>query len=37
MKTDRQKEEMSAYVTMFVVGFVALACIIATLTALING
>lgn len=37
MKTDRQKEEMQAYVTMFVVGCVALACIIATITALVNG
>ena len=37
MKTNRQKEEMAAYVTMFVVAFVAIACIIATLTVFING
>lgn len=34
---ERKQEEMSAYVTMFVVAFVAFACIIATITALING
>lgn len=37
MKTDRQKEEMQAYVTMFVVGLAALSCIIATILAFING
>lgn len=37
MKTDRQKEEMAAYVMMFVVGFVALICIVALITVLANG